>query len=71
MAHRCTSQFQPDVREGTPGDDGAGEEVNPFVGATDGVEDGGSGGKATAEGHAKGGSGVEDARRGWAGARGG
>ena len=70
MAHSCTTQFQPDIREGTPGDDGMGEEVDPFVGAADGVEDGGSGGEATTKGHAKGGAGVEDAGGGWAGAGG-
>ena len=69
-AHGCTTQFQPDIREGTPREDGASEEVDPFVGAGGGVEDGGSGGKATAEGHAKVGSSVEDVRGGRAGARG-
>ena len=70
-AHSCTTEFQPDIRESSPGYDGASKEVDPFIGAADGVEDGGSGEEATAKGYAKGGSRVEDVRGGRAGARGG
>ena len=50
----CTAQFQPDVREGSPGENGASKNVDAFVRALGGVEDGGFGGEAAPEGHAKG-----------------
>ena len=64
--HSCTSQFQPDIREGAPREDSASEEVDPIVGADGGVKDGGSSREATLEGHAERGSCVENAGGGWA-----
>jgi len=53
-AHSCTAQFLPDIREGSPRENGASEDVNAFVRALGGVENGGSSGEAAPERHAKG-----------------
>ena len=45
-AHSCTTQFQPDIREGSPGENSASEDVDAFVRTFGGVENGGSSGEA-------------------------
>jgi len=53
-AHSCTTQFQSDIRERGPGENGASEDIDAFVLALRCVKNGGPSRETAPEGHAKG-----------------